>query len=198
MINSLSFGKKIPVMQCTIQNRINKKPVTATISEYDCTNYSDIGEIFSKCGRWNYGRSMASDMNLKLYNYQNFDLENYPYKFYVMEDEKKDIIGICETENSAHNINISFLESEPKKKYKYIGQTMLAAMGKMLSGKNGHNMYVMNPAGSAITFYTKQCNFEPLVKNREWDGLIMQSEKISGFIKDVEEKSGGKIINIKG
>ena len=198
MINSVSFGKKIPVMQCKIQNRINKEPVNATISEYDCTNYTDISDIFSQCGKWNYGRAMASDMNLKLFNYLNYDTENYPYKFYVMEDEGENIIGICETENSRNNVNIFFLESEPKKKYKYIGQTMLAAVGKMLSSKNGHNMYVMNPAAAAITFYTQKCNFEPLVKNREWDGLIMQSEKISGFIKDVEEKSGGKIINIKG
>ena len=61
---------------------------------------------------------------------------NNTKNFYVLHNEKENeygevnILGICETENIDNDVNIAFIESKYNQKYKYVGQTLIAAVGK--------------------------------------------------------------------
>ena len=199
----VSFGKRIPIYKCQVTDMATGKNMPAVISEYDCEDYEDIQEMTDLGYKWKFALCLSADMHSKLlYNRDpRFTKRNYPMHFYILHDEKEDkygcvnIFGICETEENKDNTNIAFIESKYDKKHKYVGQTMIASIGKTLLKRNGHNIYILNPAYNAIPYYINKCGFET-VTNTSYSPLWMQTHQIPDFIKRTEEKTGASIIDI--
>ena len=190
-VNNISFGKQIPLMKSQVKDLKNNKFIPVTFSEFDCKDYDDIEKVFN-CRNWHFSPFIAAEMNHKRCHNTNENIN-----FYVMEDNDGNIIGLCETERSDHNINIKYIESKQQdKQYKYIGQTMLAMIGKILQQNNGHNIYVTNPAPTALRFYTDKCGFKPLWKHSSFEGLILRNSNIDTFILQTENKTECSIKNI--
>jgi hypothetical protein len=190
-VSAVSFGKKTPVMQCNVRDVWNNKPAAVTLSEYDCKDYSDIKEVYKSCEDWTYGSSFAIDMNKKRERYLD-GRELFPNNFYVMQDKNKNILGICETLDMDKDTNIEYIESKRDNGYKYIGQAMIAMVGRILLNRNGKNLYVLNPYPGAINFYTDKCGFETVA-----DYLVMTNNKINDFINRVQRKTNSEISEIK-
>ena len=196
-VSAVSFGKKTPIMQSKIRDVWNRKQADVTLCEYDCKDYSDVKEILDKCDDWTYGSSFANDMNKKRERYYE-GREQYPNNFYVMEDKNKNIIGICETINIGEDTNIEYIESERDSGYKYIGQTMLAMVGKILLDRGGKNLCVGNPYPGAVNFYTDKCGFEKINDDDNFFTLYMDDFQVNDFIKSVQRKTGSEILDIVG
>ncbi len=201
----ISFKARIPLYKCSVKDIKTGKNIPVVVSEFDCKDVSDMQEMAGLGYKWQFAMGLAADMEQKyLYN-KNFHASkiNYPLNFYVLHEDKEDkygevnILGICETENNGKNADIAFIESKYKEEYKYVGQTLLAAIGKLLLKNNGHNIYVLNPAFKAIPFYMDKCGFEQVDKDK-YAPLWLQQEQIKEFIKRTEEKTGSELIDIKG
>ncbi len=200
-VNPISFGRKIPLYQSQVKNIQSDEYEPVTISEYDCKDTDDIEDMGNLGFKWKYACCLFYDMQNKyryLKNPHIYNKRDFPIKFYVMNNKNGNIIGICETENDDENngINIMFLESRKDKKYKYVGQTMLAAAGKIIQKNNRENLYVNNPAVVALSFYTQKCGFNPVCNDR-FSPLKMNSSQITDFIKRTEEKTGSEMIDLQ-
>ena len=59
----ISFGAKIPIAKCKIQNRETGKFENATIYEYTCTEKADIEKIkrITSRQKWEYGLDFLDD-----------------------------------------------------------------------------------------------------------------------------------------
>ncbi len=195
-VSSVSFGKKFPIAQCNIRDTWNNKPMEVTISEYDCKDYDDVKEVSKQCEDWIYGTSFAVDMNKKRERYFE-GREFYPNNFYVMQDKNKRIIGICETIDIGKDTNVEYIETASDLGYKYVGQTMLAMVGKRLLNRGGENLCVAHPYIGALSFYTDKCGFESINDdNHSVFSLFMKNHQINDFINRVQRKTNSEIKEI--
>ena len=194
-VSSVSFGKKIPVMQAQIKDIKNNQFIPVKLSEYDCKDIDDIKEVYENCTYWLFYKNIAADMNKKRERYIKGQ-EQYPNKFYVMQDKNNNIIGLCETADKGKDTNIEFLETNRKFGYKYIGQTMLAMIGKRLLNRGGGNLCVAHPYICALSYYTDKCGFEITDDNKHFFSLYMKDNQIKSFIEKVQEKTNSPIREI--
>ncbi len=196
-ISPISFGKKIPIMQCNVRDVWQNKSAQVTISEYDCKDYDDVKEVLKHCAYWTYGQNIASDMESKRERYWESG-EKYPTHFYVMQDKHNEIIGLCETIDIGNDTNVEFIESNSRLGYKYIGQTMLAVVGKRLLERGGENLCVAHPYIGAICFYTDKCGFNGVYDDKNFFSLFMKNHQVKDFIERVQRKTNSQILDIKG
>ncbi len=190
----VSFGKKVPIMQCSIKDVQRKMTVPATIYEYDCQCSSDIEDMLYAGRDWFYNINLACDMKDK-YEKENFMDEISPRHFYVMENQNGKMLALCETKEVDSDIQVEFIETEHNKEQKYCGKTMLAALGKKVIENNGSKLMINIPLNSAFDFYVQGCGFNTLSGNSL--KLQMEKHKIKNFISETEAQSGGEILNIK-
>ena len=196
-VSSVSFGKKIPVMQCQIKDIKQNKLVGAKLSKYDCKDYEDILEVSNSCSKWCYIRNILKDMETK-YIKQNRGKENILYDFYILENEEGKAIGFCETESSKECSNIEYIVSKHDNNYKYIGQALIAMVGKSVLNRGGHRLYVANPAPSANGFYTNKCGFIRLDERSFLSPLWLEKDGIEDLINKFQEKTQSEISDIEG
>ena len=187
----ISFGKKIPIMQCCIKDMENNKRIPATVCEYDCQTSEDAEDILYMGGNWHFHINMACDMREK-YIKENFDGEKSPAHFYLMENPNGKTVAICETVEKDNEISIKYVESERDFGHKYCGKTMLAALGKKLLNNHGKRLYIPSALFDAHDFYVKGCGFEEI--NDSPHKLQMMPEQIDKFISATELQTGGKIL----
>lgn len=194
-ITPFSFGKKIPLMHCNVKDVRHDKFAEVTLSEYDCKDYSDIQEVNDQCKRWEFGFNIADDMNIKRMDYLK-GYEQYPTNYYVMEDKNKKIIGLCETVDFGNDTNIEFIESKRNSGYKYIGQAMLAMVGKILLNKGKENLCVAHSYIEAVPFYIDKCGFDSVKDDKHIFSLFMNNQQIKDFIERVQTKTNAPIKEI--
>ena len=194
-INPICFGQKFPIMKCNVKDERHNKYAEVTLSEYDCKDYSDIKEVNEQCKHWEFGFNFADDMNIKRLDYLA-GREPYPANYYVMEDKNKKIIGLCETVDFGNDTNIEFIEAKRNSGYKYIGQTMLAMMGKILLKRKGENLCVAHPYIEAVPFYTDKCGFDSVKDDKHIFSLFMNNQQIKDFIERVQGKTNAPIKEI--
>ena len=198
-VNSISFGKKIPIAKAQILRNNKNKFIPVYFNEYDCQDKDDIIKISKLKDNWLFKEIILYGMGKK--NRAPLYPANENTHFYTLEKENGKIIGICETFHDSDNININFIETNKKNKYKYSGQLMLATIAKNIINKNGKNLYIKNPSKNAYTFYTDACGFVKDQNNETLStlglsNLIMETEEINKFIENVEQKINTPIINL--
>lgn len=197
-VSAVSFGKKIPIMQCQIKDIKQNKFVSAKLSKYDCKDYDDIIDVSRSCSRWCFIRNITKNMQTK-YEKQKYKLpEKFPSDFYILENEEGKAIGLCETESSKASTNIEYIISNHNNNYKYIGQALIAMVGKAVLDRNAFRLYVANPAPSACGFYTNKCGFTRLDERSIFSPLLLEKDGIEKHIKIFQYRTKSEILDIKG
>jgi len=190
---NISFGAKIPVASCQIQERATGDFIPAAVYEYDCKDYEDIKKVESAKGIWHYKNTITNDMKLK---YSNFFFnfmppENHKH-YYTIEKEDGEIIGMTQTSHKDNSVNISFIETRSNGKYKYAGQALIAAVGMKILADNNDKLYVKCPVNDALDFYKKSCKF-----SEDSTGVLyMDRRQIKKFLTRTKKRTRAPIINL--
>lgn len=200
---NISFGKKIPLYQTQILDKNSNQFEKATLYELDCKDSEDIDYVINQYDAWQYKYSISVDMfekNRKLKKYPDLSefekqkLQNN--KFFVLENNKKEMLGLCETTGLNNFFNIQYLESNnvQKKKYKFIGQSILAGISKYISSHYSPDskLIILDPAYTAKGFYTDKCHFS--ISTNE--ALSINKTGMDSFISDFERKTNSPVIDL--
>ena len=193
----ISFGAKIPIAECKIQNRKTGKTESATVYEYTCTDKSDVEKIKRIVARedWEFGSDIAYDAHWKNTVIENND-KCYgfmkDYHVYTLENNRRKTIGLCETKET-DNIIVEFCETLQDKKYKYAGQTLLASIAQKACNSS-LTLIIENAATKALDFYRKVCGFTEEVYEDEEISFIVDKRQMQDFIEQTEKRTNGKIV----
>ena len=152
-ISSISFGRKIPRYTCQIQDKATGEFLPATIYEYNCKDESDYKEIKKLNRKWLFKDNIAHCMEVK-HSVQSLFNEKSNDSFFSMQ-VGKDIVGLAQVCTLNGISNIDYITTKPRNPYKYVGQTLIAGIGKHMLKKNGYQMTVETAIDDAIPFYQK-------------------------------------------
>lgn len=193
----VSFGKKTPIVKCNIVNRKTEETSPATICMYDCEDRSDEREI-RNLPKYFYYKDEFADNIKKEYLKKIIEPEkkqkNY---FFCLQDDKQNILGIAQTHfmkapTQGNMLIVDLLQSNPKSKYKYVGQSLLSGLCARIKDGIASKMLVLYPADTAVNFYKNKCGFS----SAYGDTLILPQEDFNQFIETTERKVGGRFENI--
>ena len=195
----ISFGAKIPIAKCKIQNRETGKFENATVYEYTCTDKSDVEKIERIISKqdWEFGQDIANDVwwknsviekNNTRYNYMR------DYHFYSIENNRRKTIGLCETQEK-EDISVEFLETLQDKKYRFTGQTLLASVAEK-ANNIANRLIILNAAQKALDFYRKTCGFTTEIHENDEISFVIEEPQLQAFIKQTEERTNGEIISL--
>ena len=195
-VNSISFGKKIPIAQTQIYDRKSAGFVPVTVYEYDCKDKSDFQAIDNLKGHWAYKDVISYSMQKKHRAPNN--IENYNKSFYILEKPAGEIVGVSEIHNKENKKEIKFIETQQTNKYKYAGQGIIATIAKTIINGDEDKLIVKNPVAQSHDFYTKGCGFVPERRSyssfddgSEANGMCdleMNRSELRRFIRQVEAK----------
>ena len=193
----ISFGAKIPIAKCKIQNRKTGKTESSTVYEYTCTDKSDVEKIERIVSKqdWEFGQDIAYDVWWKNSVIEKNDARyNYmlDYHFYSIENNRRKTIGLCETKEN-DDIGVEFLETLQDKKYRFIGQTLLASLAKKAS-LAANRLIILNAAQKALDFYRKSCGFTKEIQDDEAISFVVNKPQILEFIRQTEQRTNGEIV----
>ena len=156
-ISEISFGRKIPITICKLKDIRQDKFIDAEICEYDCFDKSDIEEVQKTKGNWFFLKPFIKAMEEE--NYLKNKGNIIPkYHFYTVEAFNK-ILGFAQVSKERPKIKIEYLESDPDKKYKYVGQSLMKMISEMGIDEIYEKIYVPVPVKDACDFY-KKCGFK--------------------------------------
>ena len=129
--NNISFGKKIPLTTCKIQEKNTGNFVPATLYEYDCKDEQDILEIVFTGSQWYFSDSIVKNMGKKFKLNELFkenpllkktkfrkepkSKDDYEKRFFVMQLEDGKTVGICQAQNRDFSLKLDYLESQNNK-----------------------------------------------------------------------------------
>lgn len=200
---NISFGKKIPLYQTQILDKEKNQFEKVTLYEFDCKDDEDVNYVINQHDAWEYKYNISVDMfqkNRKIKNYENLSdydrqrLQNN--KFFVLENDKKEMLGLCEITGINNFFNIQYLESNnaQKSKYKYIGQSILAGISKnIISGFVSDTVLtILDPSYKSRDFYTEKCHF-----SNDNGYLTMDEQALKTFVSDVEQRTQSPLIDLK-
>ncbi len=188
-INNISFGTKIPLQKCKIRDNKNNEFIDATFYEILLDNACEIEEVRKL--KIPFASDIAQNMDSQLKHKASDACARRHY--YALGVDNGDIAGICQCEKINDKIYVTYLASEQNGEYKYVGQNILASLGKDLLNANGEAVKIIPPIiQTAVEFYEK-CAFRECSPY----GMVMQSEDIPSFIQMTEKKTGAPIINLK-
>ena len=191
---NISFGKKIPIAKCQIQNLTTGRFEPATIFELDCKDESDLLEVVKPSREWEYAAYIHSNMCDKVDLQKIFGNDDTD-RFYILQNKYGETLGMSQVEEIYDGAyDLAYLDTKKDKQYKYVGQTLLATVAREVFKKAGDSFSVYGAVDSAIKFYEKVCGFQlgdlgmPYLP---WD-------EIPKFIKQTEKRTQSQIIDLKG
>lgn len=191
-LSPVSFGAKIPIAQCKVQDKKTKQFEPVTICRVDCKDSSDIKEIEDLSGNWRFKQRIVKDMQDK-HRLQRFGEDDGYNSFYVIQDKDDKILGMSETEEIDDGIhNINYIETKSQKRF--VGQVLIAAIGQDVINQYGKALTVTEPEGDAYEFYTDVCGFEDI----DDEYLKMNSRQINNFIEQTEDRTNCMLFDIRG
>lgn len=191
----ISFGKKIPITTGQIYDNEKNKFVKATCYEYDCQNRSDIAEIRKLNDDWVF-KIETLDYMKKKYNCNQQGLDTN-IVVYSLESETGEILGLCCAENNPKSLDVKFFESKQDRRHKFVGQTLLASIGKqMLGNRQQKKLMIKTAIATAYDFYEKTCGF--VMDSIFNSDLYMNRIKTYKFIKQTQQRTKAEIVNIQG
>ena len=126
--NNISFGKKIPLTTCQIQDKKTGNFVPATLFEYDCKDEDDILEIVFTGKQWYFSEAIIKNMDKKFQLNKLFEenpllkktkfrkepksKDDYDKRFFVMQLQDGKTVGICQAQNKDNSLKLDYLESQ--------------------------------------------------------------------------------------
>ena len=191
---NISFGKKIPIAQCQIQNITTGKFEPATIYELDCTDESDLSEVVKPSREWEYAAYIHANMCDKVDYQRVFESGNNDC-FYILQNKNGETLGMSQVEELYEGAyDLAYLDTKKDKEYKYVGQTLLATVAREVFKKTGEIFSIYGAVDSARAFYEKTCGF----KIGEFNMPYIEIDEIPSFIKQTEKRTKSPIIDLKG
>lgn len=187
---NISFGKKIPIMQCQILNPKTNKYTSATIFEYNCNDKKDADDIDSIDGYWFYKNEIFFNARDKFHS----PLRNKDLRIFALENEKGKTLGLMQCTKTQNIYDVNLLEKRYLDKHKYVGTALLAAVAQETIKENAEKLTVSSPVQEAREFYIKGCGFKTTTSKC----LEMNGEQIRNFIKEAKQKTNTQIINLQG
>ena len=118
-----------------------------------------------------------------------------PYGFYIMQKEDGEIVGITEVKKDAPDLNLEYIESENQGKYKYVGQSMIAALGKVAKNEKLKRIYIPVPVDTAVSFYKWKCGFKEC---KDSYALAMKTKNADKLMKKVQCLTNATFMDLKG
>lgn len=195
----ISFGRKIPIATCQVQNNETENFEKATIYEYDCQDKSDLDELneLAENGYFDFGHCIWAHAYQKA---QPTKSEHRNINIYAMEDESGETICLCNASKDNRRIILKHIESSKNKKYSYAGQNMIAMLAKKVIQTNKKELYVSNILEEAREFYIYKCGFETVAEKNIYGGrdVTMFKQDIPNYLELVQSKTKTPIIDIRG
>ena len=190
---AISFGKKIPKMQFYIQRKDTEEFVPAIFSEVDCKDEDDYTDVKTLDRKWTFKDYIAQRISEKN-SLQQYFKKLSDTSVYEMQDASGQIIGLAQTETRNGVCNIEYIESKHNNEYRYVGQSMVAAIGREALDKKCYKLTVDAPIDEAMPFYINACGFK---KYGDFS-LKMNLAEIYRLIKQSELDTQSIIINLEG
>lgn len=192
-INAANFGQKIPLTQCQIKDKNKGKFVPATFYEVDCTDKEDILEIANLRGNWYFQNTITRNMQTK-YACNKISSQEVGPSFFILKEDDGPILGISQVKQEGKNLSVQFIESSKDERHKYVGQTMLAALGLKVIQEDGDKLTISLPTDSAKPFYIEKCGF----KECQNGNLKMNSKHLHRFIRKTQKKTKAPLMDLRG
>lgn len=200
--NNISFQKTLVAEANVLKNNEAYPCLIYKLDERDKDYFKNL-LANPDCRFPDYLEEIKSD-----YDYYEIDKNQYSEgtDFFVMEDENSDCLGILEVfeseESGTKDINYITVAKDcysanDKRSIKYVGETLLAFVGKQLQRDGYNRRYtVFAPAKSALKFYMDKCGFSQIYEGCYRDmspELFLPRNKIPKLIAQNEEHTKGKI-----
>ena len=192
-MNTVNFGKKIPLTQCQIKDCKEDKYVPATFYELDCKDKEDILEVANLKGSWYFQNTIVRNMQVK-HACQKISSRDTGSSFFILQKDNGPILGICQTKQSGNNLSVQFIESERAKTHKFVGQTMLASLGLKVIKENKNELKIDIPTTNAKPFYIDKCGF----KECQNGSLKMSTKHLQRFIRKTQKRTKSPLLDIRG
>ena len=191
---NITFGKKIPIARCQIQNLTTGKFEPATVFELDCKDESDLFETVKPNNEWKYAAYIHDNMCDKV-DFQKVFGNDDSNSFYILQNQQGETLGMSQLEEIYDGaFDLGYLDTKKDKNYKYVGQVLLATIAREVSKKASDIFTIYGAVDSAKDFYVKICGF----KIGEFDMPYLQIEEIPAFVKQTEDRIHSSIIDLKG
>lgn len=189
----ISFGRKIPKIQCQILKKETGEFIPATVYEIDCKDEADFLAIKKLDRKWHFKSDIAKNMEQK-HAVQTYLKQKSNLSFYAMHDKNNELVGLAQTKTVNGITDINYITTKPRNEYKYVGQTLVAAIGQEALKKGNTQLTITTSIDEAVEFYRKKCGFKKYGKYI----LRMNPEQIQKSINNVEERTQAQFINLKG
>lgn len=187
---NISFGKKIPILQCQILNPQTKKYIPATIFEYDCKDNKDADDINEIDGYWLFKNEIFFSAKDKIQS----PSRHKDIRIFSLENKQGKTLGLMQCKKNKNTYDINLIEKRYLDKHKYVGTLLLAAAAKETIKDRADKLTVSSPFQEAREFYINGCGF----RTTSTKTLEMDKKQIKEFIKTTEIKTNAPIINLQG
>ena len=196
---NISFLGKIPVASCNVYDKQQNKYVNAIFSEYDCKDIEDIEEVGDLDMSWDFRDLYTSGMHEKFLK-KDTQKPITDTNYYCMQNPNGDVIGVCKTKSTDDEIGVKLITSERDGKYKYVGYTMLAALAGLVLLGNKEKLAIKAALSDVCGYYKDVCGFRECYSPMKYLGINFEinAEEAQAFIKRVEEKTKGEMVNFIG
>ena len=185
---NISFGQRIPTAVCNVLDTKENKYVPALVCELDCRDKEDIDTISSLGDSWIHNDTIAWNMRVKHCDIKR-DKSN-DSRFYTLENPNGEILGVTYVDDFEKKVEVRFIETRADHRYKYVGQTLLASLGKGILDGRQSKLIIRSAVSSAKDFYEKVCGFKEI----GFSDLAMNRFDIHKFIRRTEEKTQSPIV----
>lgn len=189
-INSLSFGRKIPINQIRVLDKQQNKFVDATFYEYDCKDLQDVQDVYDLSDEWSFSHILADGMH-KQYLCNFVNMPNSKFHYYCVKNDKNVTLGLCATQEDDKEITVEFIESKPFSLLKYVGQSMLSSLAQKALLTEKEKLKIKGSLSDVKAFYEKVCGFTPINSQNQLftSSFEMTSEELPNFIERTQDKT---------
>ncbi len=192
-IQSLSFGKKIPIATCRVKNNETRKFEPATLFEYDCTDMDDINEVYGLPDSWSFKYVISNGMRDKWKIKDEYDVD-IPASFFVLKNSSNKTIGVSYLEDRDNHSALKFIQTDPSKKYKYAGQAILASHALTSLNDNFDKFEVRYPTDDAFSFYKDVCGFKDV---GEKYSIELDKKGMKTFLRKFQFRTLGRVFDVR-
>lgn len=189
-INNILFQKKLVAKCKFIQDNLQKDANIYELESGVDDNYLRFNLSKTK---WSENAFYAGSIVIDYLDFKS----SKSTKFYVMEDEKENLIAYCEFANRYDNCELDIIEALPEasiynseRKTKYIGETMIAFLVNLCK-KLSKDFKVVDIAERKQTkdFYYKNCQMKQIAPKE----AILEKEKFNEFLEQNTRHTGTEI-----